>query len=460
MTPYTVLRVRLCWRRTSVRTNQAALPGRPRRQPAAPAGAPAGARGPRRRRVSTTTELRAVEDEAIRDVVQLQEDVGLQSRHRRRVPPRLLAHGLHLPARRHHARPRTTSRSQFNNADGDIEFTPAALHVDGRSPRAHDLRRRTSRFLQDASTTGDAEADDPVPEHGPLPRRPRRDRPGRLPRHREFWTDLTTRTPTRSSGSTSSAARYLQFDDTSLAYLNDPKQRAHDRARSAATPSTSTRSTSATSTRRSRDKPGGHDGHDAHVPRQLPLLVGGRGRLRLRRRGAVQRARRRRLLHGVGRRALGRLRAAALRAQGQDVVLGLVTTKRGELETQGRPQAPHRGGVEVRRPRPALPLAAVRLRVHGRGQRAHVSTRRSPSCASSSRPPRRSGVRPRPTSRPSARAPPDGRARRRPEPGAAAGSPGRRRSPARAPCASAPRSRCPRRRPAGRAGPRARRSSP
>ena len=58
----------------------------------------------------------------------------------------------------------------------------------------------------------------------------------------------------------------------------------------------------------------GHGGHHAHVPRQLPLLVGGRGRLRLRRRGAVQRARRRRLLPGVRRRALGRLRAAALRA--------------------------------------------------------------------------------------------------------------------------------------------------
>ena len=37
--------------------------------------------------------------------------------------------------------------------------------------------------------------------------------------------------------------RYLQLDDTSLAYLNDPEQRPHV-ARSAATPSTSTRPTS------------------------------------------------------------------------------------------------------------------------------------------------------------------------------------------------------------------------
>ena len=58
--------------------------------------------------------------------------------------------------------------------------------------------------------------------------------------------------------------------------------------------------------------------------------------------------------------------------KGKVVVLGLVTTKRGELETQGRAQAPHRGGVEVRRRRPALPVAAVRLLLDGRGQRAHA----------------------------------------------------------------------------------------
>ena len=45
----------------------------------------------------------------------------------------------------------------------------------------------------------------------------------------------------------------------------------------------------ATSTR-ARGPAGGHGDHHAHVPRQLPLLVGRRGRLRLRRRGAVRRA--------------------------------------------------------------------------------------------------------------------------------------------------------------------------
>ena len=58
--------------------------------------------------------------------------------------------------------------------------------------------------------------------------------------------------------------------------------------------------------------------------------------------------------------------------KGKVVVLGLVTTKRGELESKDDAQAPHRGGVAVRRRRPALPLAAVRLLLDRGGQRADL----------------------------------------------------------------------------------------
>ena len=58
--------------------------------------------------------------------------------------------------------------------------------------------------------------------------------------------------------------------------------------------------------------------------------------------------------------------------KGRMVVLGLVTTKTAELEAQGRDQAPRRGGRAIRRHRPALPLAAVRVRVDGGGQRPHL----------------------------------------------------------------------------------------
>ena len=118
----------------------------------------------------------------------------------------------------------------------------------------------------------------------------------------------------------------------------------------------------------------------------------GRGRLRLCRRGAAERPRRRRLLHGVGRRALRRLRAAAVPAEGRErVVLGLVTTKRGELESKGRPEAPHRGGVPLRAARTAVPLAAVRVLLDGRGELRSPRTSSGRSCGSWSKWPTKSG---------------------------------------------------------------------
>ena len=45
----------------------------------------------------------------------------------------------------------------------------------------------------------------------------------------------------------------------------------------------------------------------------------------------------------------------------KQVVLGLVTSKSGTLEQQGRHQAPHRRGDEIRRYRAIVPLPAVRL---------------------------------------------------------------------------------------------------
>ena len=52
------------------------------------------------------------------------------------------------------------------------------------------------------------------------------------------------------------------------------------------------------------------------------------------------------------------------------VVLGLVTTKRGALETKDTLKRTHRRGREIRATRTALPLTAMRVLLHRRGQRA------------------------------------------------------------------------------------------
>src|SRR5262245_17609787 len=107
------------------------------------------------------------------------------------------------------------------------------------------------------------------------------------------------------------------------------------------------------------------------MPRQLSLCLGGRRKLGLRRRSAAQRATGRRLLHGVGRRTLGRLRAASLPAEGRQA--GRTRARDDEARrarVQGRPQAPNRRSVEARPDRAAVPLAPMRVFLDGRGQRA------------------------------------------------------------------------------------------
>ena len=66
---------------------------------------------------------------------------------------------------------------------------------------------------------------------------------------------------------------------------------------------------------------------------------------------------------------------------GKMVVLGLVTTKRGELESKDDLKRRIDEAAKYVAAGPALPVAAVRLLLHRGGQRAHATTSRSPSCA-------------------------------------------------------------------------------
>ena len=243
----------------------------------------------------------------------MQEDDRPGGGDRRRVPARLLAHGLHLPARRRREAG-VGARGRVPQPGGSIVFTPPSMRVDGRSARSHDLRRGLRVPARDVTT---AMPKLTIPSPSMVHYRGGRSAidETRLPRPRRVLGRSHSGLSRGGGRLGELGCTYLQLDDTSLAYLNDPSS-ARTWRRSAATRSTSTRPTSATSTRRSRPARG-HGDHDAHVPRQLPLVVVRLGRLRVRRRGAAQRARGGRLLHGVGRRALGRLRAAAVPAAGQ-----------------------------------------------------------------------------------------------------------------------------------------------
>ena len=97
-------------------------------------------------------ELRAIEDEAIREAVGMQEDVGLQS----------ATDGEFRRASWHmdfiYQLDGITKEAghisvKFHNPEGDIEFTPAALHVNGPLDVTETIFGDHFRFLQESVTS-------------------------------------------------------------------------------------------------------------------------------------------------------------------------------------------------------------------------------------------------------------------------------------------------------------------
>jgi 5-methyltetrahydropteroyltriglutamate--homocysteine methyltransferase len=170
-------------------------------------------------------ELKAVEDEAIRDAVKLQEDVGLRSatdgEFRRATWHMDFIYSLggvektagHLAVK-------------FHNADGDIEWTPAAMHVASKVTLEKPIFADHFEFLKSCVTTATPKLTIPSPSMVHY-------RGGRAaieesvyPDMDQFWDDLTTAYADQVKAMHDLGCTYLQFDDTSLAYLNDPNQRA------------------------------------------------------------------------------------------------------------------------------------------------------------------------------------------------------------------------------------------
>jgi 5-methyltetrahydropteroyltriglutamate--homocysteine methyltransferase len=170
-------------------------------------------------------ELRAVEDEAIRDAVAMQEDVGLQSvtdgEFRRatwhmdfiyRIGGVQKAHGK--------------LAVHFRNASGTIDFTPAALHVASKVQMTETIFADDFGYLRSVAKSATPKLTIPSPNmvhyRGGLASID----PNVYPDVEEFWSDLAAAYADEVARLGGLGCSYLQFDDTSLAYLNDPDQRA------------------------------------------------------------------------------------------------------------------------------------------------------------------------------------------------------------------------------------------
>ena len=171
-------------------------------------------------------ELRSIEDDAIRDVVQKQEEVGLRSvtdgEFRRASWHMDFIYGLSGIEKAPN-----DMKVEFHNAEGTIEFTPAALKVEGRIGLKQAIFGEDFEYLKALTTSTTPKLTIPSPSMVHY-------RGGRAainesvyPDLDAFWEDLTAAYAEEVRALGALGCTYLQFDDTSLAYLNDPRQREH-----------------------------------------------------------------------------------------------------------------------------------------------------------------------------------------------------------------------------------------
>ena len=174
----------------------------------------------------SAADLRQVEDEAVRGAVKLQEDLGLQG-----ITDGEFRRGswhmdflYQFGGVEKERDPRTVT---FHNKGGDITFTPSALKVTGKIRFEKCIFGEDFEFLKSVVTQGTPKLTIPSPSM--LNYRGGRNvfAEGVYPDLEDFWSDLGEAYAQQVEALGKLGCTYLQIDDTSLAYLNDPAQRAY-----------------------------------------------------------------------------------------------------------------------------------------------------------------------------------------------------------------------------------------
>ena len=171
-------------------------------------------------------ELRALEDAAIREIVAMQEEVGLHSA----TDGELRRSSWHMDFI--YQLDGITKEAghiaiRFFNENGELEFTPAALHVDGPLGVSHTIFGDDFAFLQQTVTTSVPKLTIPSPSMVHYRGGKAAIDPRVYPDLDSFWAGLTGAYAEEVRRLGELGCTYLQFDDTSLAYLNDPHQREY-----------------------------------------------------------------------------------------------------------------------------------------------------------------------------------------------------------------------------------------
>ena len=189
------------------------------------------ARDSHKRGEISAAELRAAEDTAIREVVRLQEDLGLQGV----TDGELRRNTWHMDFLEQiggviKVQPdnhfKEDMKVTFHGKKGDIEFTPAALRANSRLTLDKVIFGDDFAFLK-SITKGTPKLTIPSPSM--MHYRGGRSvlNPEVYPEMEPFFDDLKRVYAQEIAGLSALGCQYLQLDDTSLAYLNDPAQRAY-----------------------------------------------------------------------------------------------------------------------------------------------------------------------------------------------------------------------------------------
>jgi 5-methyltetrahydropteroyltriglutamate--homocysteine methyltransferase len=172
-------------------------------------------------------QLREVEDSAIREVVRMQQEVGLRSA----TDGELRRESWHMDFIYQLGGVKKvdddTIRVAFRNEQKSLEWAPPSAHVVAPVGLDHTIFGEAFSFLRD--TVGSAVPKLTIPSPSMVHYRGGRSAIDQsvYPDLDRFWLDLAAAYADEVRCLYDLGCRYLQLDDTSLAYLNDPAQRQH-----------------------------------------------------------------------------------------------------------------------------------------------------------------------------------------------------------------------------------------
>jgi 5-methyltetrahydropteroyltriglutamate--homocysteine methyltransferase len=176
----------------------------------------------------TRAELHEVEDRAIRDIVRMQEDIGLEGITDGEF--RRTYFHIDFLEQLDGVETRGGLTAHFHSAKGEVDFAPPVLHVTGKVRHSHPIQVADFEFLKSVTKrTPKVTIPSPTMLHF---------RGGRgaisnetYPDLEPFFADVAQSYAEELNALGAAGCTYVQLDDTNLAYLCDPKMREGARQR-------------------------------------------------------------------------------------------------------------------------------------------------------------------------------------------------------------------------------------